>query len=358
MSDTQTGINIDKTAPNISFVSRTAANANGWNNTNVTVNWSCSDSVSGATNANVNQIIGAEGLNQSSTGVCEDNAGNFASNTQNGINIDKTAPVISFVSRTLANANGWNNSNVTINWSCSDALSGAVSSNDSRIVSAEGVNLSATGTCADNADNSASNLQTGINIDKIAPTLAPIVSPNPVFLNGTATAAANASDALSGIASQSCAATDTATVGSKTAACTATDNAGNTANANANYQVVNNQVTYNFTGFFQPVDNLPMVNIASAGSAIAVKFSLNGNQGLNIMAAGYPASSPVACNSSEPSAIIEETVNAGGSSLTYDAGSDRYSYVWKTNKVWKGTCRIFVMRLNDGIDHYAKFSFR
>ncbi len=435
-SDTQSGINIDKTAPNISFVSRTSANANGWNNSNVTVNWSCSDAVSGATSANVNQIVSAEGLNQSSTGVCADNAGNSASdtqngisidktspvigfvsrtpaanvngwnnanvtvnwscndalsgavsptisqtissegaalsstgtcadnadntasNTQNGINIDKTAPVISFVSRTAANANGWNNSNVTVNWSCNDALSGAVSSTVSQTVSSESAALSSIGTCADNADNTASNTQNGIKIDKTAPTLAPIVSPNPVYLNGTATAAANASDALSGIASQSCAATDTATVGSKTAACTATDNAGNIANANANYQVVNNPVVYNFTGFFQPVDNLPMVNITSAGSAIAVKFSLNGNQGLNIMAAGYPASSPVACNSSEPSAIIEETVNAGNSSLTYDATADRYNYVWKTNKAWKGTCRILIVRLNDGSDHYAKFSFR
>ncbi len=101
-----------------------------------------------------------------------------------------------------------------------------------------------------------------------------------------------------------------------------------------------------------------MVNIAVAGSAIAVKFSLNGNQGLNIMAAGYPISSPVACDAGEPGAVIEETVNAGGSSLTYDAATDRYSYIWKTNKAWKGTCRILVVRLNDGSDHFAKFSFK
>jgi hypothetical protein len=33
-----------------------------------------------------------------------------------------------------------------------------------------------------------------------------------------------------------------------------------------------------------------MVNIAQAGSAISVKFGLSGNQGLKVMAAGYPAS--------------------------------------------------------------------
>ena len=76
------------------------------------------------------------------------------------------------------------------------------------------------------------------------------------------------------------------------------------------------------------------------------------------MAAGYPASSPAPCNADEPSTVIEETVNAGGSSLTYDATTGRYSYVWKTGKAWKGTCRIFVVRLNDGSDHVAKFSFK
>ena len=121
---------------------------------------------------------------------------------------------------------------------------------------------------------------------------------------------------------------------------------------------MNNQVVYNFAGFFQPVDNLPTVNVVNAGQAIPVKFSLNGNQGLNIMAAGYPASSPVACNANEPGSVIEETVTAGNSSLSYDATTDRYSYVWKTNKAWKGTCRILVVRLNDGSDHFAKFSFK
>ncbi len=50
--------------------------------------------------------------------------------------------------------------------------------------------------------------------------------------------------------------------------------------------------------------------------------------------------------------------NGGGSSLTYDATSNRYSYTWKTEKAWKGTCRVLVIRLSDGTDHFAKFRFR
>ncbi len=39
-------------------------------------------------------------------------------------------------------------------------------------------------------------------------------------------------------------------------------------------------VLYRFIGFSQPVDNLPTINRANSGSAIPIKFSLGGNQGL------------------------------------------------------------------------------
>jgi hypothetical protein len=115
---------------------------------------------------------------------------------------------------------------------------------------------------------------------------------------------------------------------------------------------------YDFTGFFQPVDNLPTVNIASAGRAIPVRFSLGGDQGLQIFAAGHPASGPIACDASEPGSEVTETVTAGGSSLSYDATTDQYTYIWKTDRLWRGTCRMLVLGLNDGSQHFAKFQFR
>jgi hypothetical protein len=117
-------------------------------------------------------------------------------------------------------------------------------------------------------------------------------------------------------------------------------------------------VVYNFNGFFQPIDNLPTLNIATAGSAIPVKFSLGGNQGLAIFASGFPASSAIGCETNEPGVVIEETVNPGNSSLSYNAGNDQYSYVCKTDKAWKGTCRMLGVKFNDGTQHLAKFRFR
>lgn len=115
---------------------------------------------------------------------------------------------------------------------------------------------------------------------------------------------------------------------------------------------------FDFTGFFAPVDNLPVLNIGKAGSAVPLKFSLNGDRGLAIFAAGYPAASPVMCDANELGSTLDETVAAGTSGLTYDVASDRYQYVWKTNKAWKGSCRMLVVRFVDGSEHYAKFSFK
>jgi len=142
-------------------------------------------------------------------------------------------------------------------------------------------------------------------------------------------------------------------VGTTTINVTATDEAGNMDTGSFTVTVL-----HNFSGFLQPVDELPMVNVVSAGQAVPVKFSLSGNKGLNIFAAGYPTSSLVACDATEPGSVIDETITAGGSSLSYDAAADRYTYVWKTNKAWKGTCRILALRLTDGSNHFAKFRFK
>jgi uncharacterized protein len=114
---------------------------------------------------------------------------------------------------------------------------------------------------------------------------------------------------------------------------------------------------YNFTGFLQPVDNDPFLNVAKAGSSIPVKFSLNGDQGLGIFLNGYPLTTQLSCDSSAPVDSIEQTVTAGSSSLSYDSTTDQYNYVWKTNKAWAGSCRELVVILKDGSIHTAHFKF-
>jgi hypothetical protein len=115
---------------------------------------------------------------------------------------------------------------------------------------------------------------------------------------------------------------------------------------------------YHFGAFKQPVDARPTFNQMKAGAAVPVKFSLGGNQGLSIFAAGYPKSQVIACDSTANVDGIETTVSAGGSSLSYDSASDTYSYVWKTDKAWAGTCRQLVLALADGSVQRASFTFK
>jgi hypothetical protein len=140
--------------------------------------------------------------------------------------------------------------------------------------------------------------------------------------------------------------------GTTTVNCSSTDSRGNT--SNGSFTVT---VNYGWTGFFSPVDNNGTYNTVKAGSAIPVKFSLAGNQGLNIFATGFPTSAKVPCNATSPQDMIEETVTAGGSSLSYDSLTDRYNYVWKSDKAWAGTCRMLTVKLADGNPHTALFNF-
>ena len=115
-------------------------------------------------------------------------------------------------------------------------------------------------------------------------------------------------------------------------------------------------MTYAFTGFFQPVDMGGVVNTVKAGSAVPIKFKLGGYQGMNILAPNAPVSAPNACGGSD--APIEETVTAGGSSLTWDATAGQYVYVWKTSNFWSGQCRTFSLTLADGTTQKAYFRFK
>jgi uncharacterized membrane protein len=129
----------------------------------------------------------------------------------------------------------------------------------------------------------------------------------------------------------------------------------------ARWSFTSSDAHFEFNGFFAPVRNpgstAPyVVNRAKAGQAIPVKFSLNGNKGLNVLADGYPRSKTVPCTLTD-TAGGEPTRAAGSTRLSYRKGADQYSYVWKTEKAWAGTCRQLMVGLTDGSIHTALFKF-
>lgn len=167
-------VQIDKTPPTISATATPPPNVHGWNNTDVTASFACSDSLSGLAPGSPPAaiVISTEGLGRSVTGTCTDIAGNSSSATLSNINIDKTPPTIMGSRAPLPNANGWNNTDVTVNFVCSDSLSGIDTCGpQNQVVSSEGVNQFRSGTAVDLAGNSATATVGGINIDKTPPTM-------------------------------------------------------------------------------------------------------------------------------------------------------------------------------------------
>ena len=151
---------------------------------------------------------------------------------------DASPPTAAPIQSPNANGAGWNNSDVTVRWNWSDCGAGIDYTNTttSSTSSGEGASVSLTANAKDNAGFTAAASAT-VKVDKTTPELSPAVNPNPVPLNGAATATAGASDTISGIATQGCDPLDTSSVGTKSVRCTAIDNAGNSNSANASYTV-------------------------------------------------------------------------------------------------------------------------
>jgi len=187
-SITYAHVDIDKTPPTITYQGQAPpTNANGWNNTSVTLAWSCGDALSGPVAASVTATIANEGSNQSATGTCTDQAGNKASSTQGGINIDETPPVLKATATTTDGkpytSGTWTNQNVTVSFSCTDDRSGVGTVSSPVTISTEGANQSAAGTCMDKAGNAATPATFGgIDIDKTPPATTFTSQPGP--LNG------------------------------------------------------------------------------------------------------------------------------------------------------------------------------
>ncbi|HEX5847935.1 MAG TPA: PxKF domain-containing protein [Rubrobacter sp.] len=278
------------------------------------------------------------------------------------------------------NIDGWNSNDVTVSLDATDeggsnvegivySASGAQTVEETTVggsstsldITAEG-ETTITYAARDHAGNLEDQKTISVRIDRSDPEVS-ISSPADgaeYALDESVAADYSCSDALSGLAY--CLGTvpdnvgiDTASVGQKTFAVEAADDVGNVVSASSIYHVI-----YDFDGFFSPVDNPDVLNRVRAGSAIPLKFSLGGDQGLDIFAeaggSGSPSSRPIPCHPTGPTDTLEQTISANPSRLTYDAATDLYTYVWKTRKDWTG-CRQLVLRLDDGKEYTADFEF-
>lgn len=228
-------IRIDMTPPTVRGDRTPGPNPSQWNNIDVTVSFECSDALSGVDACSGPQVVSGEGAGQSRTGTAVDLAGNTATFTVGNINVDKTPPTISGARAPAGNVHGWNNTDVTVSFACSDGLSGIASCSGPQRVTGEGAGQSWTGTAVDLAGNAVMFTVGGINIDKTPPTVS-FGAQNPVanaagWSNTDVSIPFATADTLSGVASTSPGSPLVLSVEGTavTATVTVTDRAGNSA---------------------------------------------------------------------------------------------------------------------------------
>jgi len=118
--------------------------------------------------------------------------------------VDNDPPTITATVNPPPNSAGWNNTDVTVSFSCTDSASGVASCSGPVTLTTEGANQIVSGTAVDNVGNTATASVT-VNIDKTIPSVE-ITSPpdGTTAIGSETTVTGTVSDSLSGIAGVSC----------------------------------------------------------------------------------------------------------------------------------------------------------
>lgn len=190
-------VKLDKVAPSITAHETPAANAAGWNNTDVMVSYECSDSLSGIATCPAATTLTSSGT---ASAQASDIAGNTATASRT-VKIDKAAPQLSGIPATAPDGtNGWYTHDVRIDWQADDALSGLAGGLPvPSMITGEGTGLTASASVSDNAGNTTTARSApDVKIDRTAPVTA--VSAPSGWTSTAATVRLSSSDNLSGVA--------------------------------------------------------------------------------------------------------------------------------------------------------------
>ena len=337
----------------------------------VTADYSCTDEENGSgLQSCVGDVPDGGAVNTSTLGEhtftvqATDRAGNTGSKTVNYTVVDRTAPVISVATPSAGAVYGLGES-VAADYSCADEPGGSgLATCAGTVADGAAVDTSSVGKktfkveAADNAGNTSSKSVTYTVVDRAPPTIS-LAAPvdGAVYSLGQRVAASySCEDQAGGSGLASCdgsvangAPIDTSSFGEHSFEVRAGDHAGNTAS-----KVVTYTVRYDFDGFRWPVKNAPTMNRWKAAIPVPIRFSLNGFRGARPEADGYPRSTR--CGGGDV-----QTARARASkkepAFRYNRRKDEYVLLWKTEQKWNGSCREFVLRLDDGSVHTARFQF-
>ncbi|MGN6218955.1 MAG: hypothetical protein ACTHNQ_05585 [Microbacterium sp.] len=259
----------------------------------------------------------------------------------------------------------WSRSDVTVTFTCSSLIGVAscpapVQTHDT---GPDGTTIA--GTVVDVLGHTAT-VAVAVKVDTTAPVVAPVVTPNPVQVGATATAAANATDAGSGVASQSCATPDTSTPGLRSVACEATDVAGNRATGTADY-TVNPPEPPRCGGQLDRVALDPLdldgSSVFTRPSGVPIRFIACDAAGSPIGTKNFVKSvTQVSKTALEPSAKANENftppISGGADKFTYAKATGVWSGTIQTSKLASGYRYTYRVDLRDGTSLTLTFGLR
>jgi hypothetical protein len=259
---------IDKDPPVVTGASPDRApNGNGWYSAPVTVTFTGTDATSGIASCTQTTYSGPDSGGAVVTGTCTDVAGNVSAPSMFNLKYDATPPSVTGAAARAPDSNGWYNHPVGVAFTGSDATSGINSCTSATYGGPDTPGATVSGTCTDNAGNSAGGSMT-LQYDSTPPTVTATLARPPDangWYNHPVALTVSGTDALSGIASCSggtYSGPDSATA-SLTATCT--DKAGNTSSQ---------QVTFRYEGTRPKLTN---VSVASGNAIATIRWTAPAN---------------------------------------------------------------------------------
>jgi hypothetical protein len=145
-------------------------NAAGWYNAPVAVDFEGTDGTSGIAGCTRRSYSGPDSAGTTVTGTCTDRAGNAGDTLGFALRYDATPPAIDRGQPARpADANGWYNEPVAIEFSGTDGLSGVESCTTATYGGPDTATASVAGTCIDRAGNRTGPLSVGFKYDDTAP---------------------------------------------------------------------------------------------------------------------------------------------------------------------------------------------
>jgi hypothetical protein len=223
---------VDQTAPVVTGgTPARAADVNGWYNHAVPIAFSGSDQTSGIAACTSTTYGGPDSGAASLAGTCTDNAGNVSSPFPYGLKYDETAPAVAGATPERSpNAAGWFNRPVRFDLAGTDATSGIADCPAVTYGGADSATASFTGTCRDQAGNSASRAF-GLKYDSTAPTVTDARAARGADVNGwynhPVAVTFSGADQLSGVDSCTAPTYGGPDAGATSVVGTCTDEAGN-----------------------------------------------------------------------------------------------------------------------------------